>query len=182
MADNFSVLTSNGTTTATFRATDNGGGILVMMSIPTNKSGTAMIGSSVVANSIPFTLATDSPALPVAAATVPSLLGVISTGGAPAAVAIKNASGTIKLISGYNNNSASPVFLKLYNASAGGVTVGTQAPLFIVGFAPGAPNSVPFGDGGAFTTAMSYAITGLVPNTDTSSVNVDDLHAVISFI
>ena len=54
---------------------------------------------------------------------------------------------------------------------------------FIVGFAPGASNvSVPFGDGGAFTTAMSYAITALVPNSDTTAVNTDDLHAVITFI
>ncbi len=67
MADNFQavVVQGLGTAVATFRATDVGGGTLGMMSIPMNKLGTALIGSAVMSNAIPVTIATDQPALPV---------------------------------------------------------------------------------------------------------------------
>jgi hypothetical protein len=64
----FTVLNSAGATTY-FGAVENGTG-LFNQSIPTNLSGTALIGSSVMANAIPFTLATDQPAMPVNLASV----------------------------------------------------------------------------------------------------------------
>lgn len=55
MADNFQVLDAASVTT-TFRSTDNGLGVEIMMSIPTNPSGTAMMGQAVMATSLPVVL------------------------------------------------------------------------------------------------------------------------------
>ena len=64
MADNFTVLNSAGST-VTFRATDNGSLVLIPMSIPTNKLGTAMIGQAVSATSIPVVIASDQSNVPM---------------------------------------------------------------------------------------------------------------------
>jgi len=64
VADNFTVLNSAGST-VTFRATDNGSLVLIPMSIPTNKLGTAMIGQAVSATSIPVVIASDQSNVPM---------------------------------------------------------------------------------------------------------------------
>ena len=58
MADNFQVLDA-ASSTVTFRSTDNGLGVEIMMSIPTNKLGTAMIGQAVMATSMSVVLPSD---------------------------------------------------------------------------------------------------------------------------
>lgn len=55
MADNFTVLNS-AAATVTFRSTDVGAGIQGMMSIPMNPQGTALLGQSTAATSIPVVL------------------------------------------------------------------------------------------------------------------------------
>lgn len=181
MADNFSVLTSNGTTTAIFRATDVGGGILGMMSIPMDPLGSAIVGQRAIASSISVVLATAF-VLPIAAATVPTILTVISTAGAPAAVAIKANAGTLMGVNLYCNHTATPVFLKIYNSTAAGVAIGTTVPIATFGVAPGSVRDVDLTNGGACTTAMSYAITKLVGATDTTAVAINDLNGIITFI
>lgn len=283
MADNYAVLTSNGTTTAIFRATDVGAGILAAMSIPTNTSGTAMLGQLTMASSLPVVIASNqsnvpnnivqvggvalgfgqavmatslpvaiasnqsnvpfnlaavgnttlslgqavmATSLPVAIAsnqsnvpfnlaavggttfslgqkvsatsisivpasdaifttvistTVPTIIRVAATAGAPAATAIKASAGTLKSLNLFCNNTASPVYLKVYNFTAGAVN-SSVAPLFTVGVSPGASRDIPLGDGGAFTTAMAYWITALAADNDTTAVAINDLQGIITFI
>lgn len=172
MADaTFSVLDA-AAATVTFRAQSVVGTTLVMMSVPSNLAGTAIIGAAAaVASTIPVNVFT----------TVPSLLTVVSTAGAPAAMAVKASAGTLKNVSLYCNNTTIPIFLKLYNLTTGAVN-SSVAPKFTVGVPPGAWRDVPFGDGAAFTTAISYLITGLISTTDTTAVAIDDIHGVITFI
>ncbi len=64
MADNFQVLNA-AAATVTFRSTDNGSGVQINMSIPTNTKGTAMVGQAVMATSIPVAIASDQSNLPM---------------------------------------------------------------------------------------------------------------------
>lgn len=169
MADNLLVINAAGATTA-IRALDNGtnGTTLTMMSVPANAVGTALIPSGQLW-------------LPVAAATVPSLLNISAVSGAPVAVAIKATAGTLKSVNLYNNNTTIPVFLKVYNLTAGAVTSATN-PLFNIGVPPGWTRDAPLGDGAAFTTAMSYLITGLIASNDTTAVSTNDLVGALTFL
>lgn len=252
MADATFIVLDAAAATVTFRAQSVVGTTLVMMSVPSNLAGTALIGQAVMASSIsvaissnqsnvPFNLvsfngttltigqqvvtasipvalpsnqivstnlmqvgavafglgqAIMATSLPVAIAsnqssipvtittTVPSLLTVISTAGAPAATDIKTSAGTLKCINMYNNNTSAPIFLKIYNSSAAGVTVASSTAVlkFTAGVVPGDVRDINFGDGAAFTTAMSYAITLGAANTDTAAVSINDLFGVITFI
>lgn len=118
----------------------------------------------------------------VAPATVPTSAKISAVSGAPAAVSIKGSAGTLKGGCLYCNNATIPIFIKFYNVASGSVTVGTTTPLFTIGVAPGAPLPINFGDGIAFSTAISYAITGAVGDSDTTAVATDDLKGVIAFL
>ena len=165
----------------TFQAFATASAWLVNMSIPTNTLGSAMLGSNTMSFSLPVTIATDQVALPVAAATVPLLLTVSATAGVPAAVNIKASAGTLKTVALYNNNTTAPVFLKMYNILSASVS-SASVPLFTIGVPPGAPYIFPLGDGGSFTTAMSYIITKLIVANDTTPVAINDLNGIITFI
>jgi len=144
------------------------------------------LGQAVMATSLPVAIASNQSPIAVTGSfsltpTVASLLTVVSTAGSPAGVAIKATSGTLCGVSLYNNNSTAPVFLKIFNVTAGAVN-SSVAPKFTIGVPPGGWRDVDFSSGASFTTAMAYWITKLVPDADTTAVAIDDLHGVITFI
>ena len=156
MADNFTVLNS-ASQTVTFRSTDVGGGIEGNMSIPMNTSGTARIDGSIAR--------------------------VVSTAGAPAAVAVKGSAGSIMSVNLYCNATAAPVFLKIYNVTAAGVSVGTTVPTWTVGVTPGAPRDCALPLWGALGgSGISYAITGSIADTDTTAVAINDINGIIVWL
>lgn len=142
---------------------------------------TYSLGQKVSATSISVVFASDAVFTTVVTSTVPSIIRVASTAGAPAAVAIKATSGTLKSVNLFCNNTASPVYLKVYNFTAGAVN-SSIAPLFTIGVPPGDARDVPLGDGGAFTTALAYLITALPLDNDTTAVAINDLQGIITFI
>ena len=113
--------------------------------------------------------------------TTPSFATVSSVGGAPAAVAVKASAGTLCGVKLFNH-AVSERYLKIYNTASGGVTVGVTAPVFTVGISPGAARDVVLSRGLAFGTAISYAITALVGDGDTTVVVADDVKGIIEYV
>ena len=169
----------DGTGATTFVETfQNAGGTTLMASVPINASGTAMVGQTTMANSLPVTIASDQSSLMAAV----SFATVAATAGTPAPIAVKAGSGTLYGINLYCNNGTAPVFLKLYNLATGSVS-SASSPVVTLGISPGAANNptIPLA-GVAFTTAITYQITKLVGATDTTAVAINDLVGWIVYL
>ena len=115
--------------------------------------------------------------------TAATLTSVVSTSGTPAAVAIKNASGTIYNLNLYCSNTTYPVFMKLYNITAGGVS-SSVTPFMVVGISPGAANNLAINSNGLAMggTGISYLITKFVTANDTTAVAINDLVGGLGYI
>lgn len=142
---------------------------------------TFSLGQKVSATSISMVPASDAVWTTVISTTVPTILRVAATAGTPAVTAVKASAGTLKCVNLVSNNTAASIFLKLYNFTAGAVN-SSIAPLFTVGVPPGSSRDVSLGDGGAFTTAISFWITGLAADNDTTAVAINDLQGILTFI
>jgi len=270
MADNFTVLNSAGAT-VTFRSTDNGSGVQVNMSIPSNPSGTALLGQFAMATSIPVAIASDqsiftvkaieagtwtvqalqsgapwsenitqvggiaialgsatgASSFPVVIASNQATLTTVLAAGSqavgtvtaiqggvwttqvagsltvtsnstqplaiasvstnpPTPVAVKNNTGTLVGINVYNTNSSYPVFLKIFNVTAGSFTsgsinAGTFSATFCCGIPPGSSRDVALPLGTNLTTAIAYYITKFAAANDTTSVATNDLVGMITY-
>lgn len=115
------------------------------------------------------------------AGTVPTLAKVKAASGAVAAVSIKGSAGTLKSAVLYCARST-PVYIKFYNIAFGSVTVGSSTPAFTLAVPPGDTLSFSFGDGITFGTAISYALTSGIAESDTGTLSTDDLVGAISFL
>ena len=81
----------------------------------------------------------------------------------------------------YCNATAYPVFLRIYNITAASVA-STSTPAITIGIPPGAtiPLVLPI-SGISFGTALSYVVTKLVANNDTTVVASNDLIGAIYY-
>lgn len=79
------------------------------------------------------------------------------------------------------NNAAYNVFLKLYN-KASSPTVGTDVPVWTIPVPTGGGYAREFPRGKTFATGISYAITKLEADSDTTVVVADDLTGSIDWI
>ena len=81
----------------------------------------------------------------------------------------------------YCNATAYPVFLRIYNTSAGVVSSAT-VPNFTFGIPPGAVFNSTFPISGiSMSNGLSYVVTKLVANNDTTVVAANDLIGVITY-
>jgi hypothetical protein len=117
------------------------------------------------------------------AVTPATLTAVVSTSGAPAAIAVKSASGTLYGIDLFCSNTAVPTFLKIYNITAAGVN-SSVVPFITIGVPPGAPNNWPINSNGFAMggTGISYLITRNATANDTTAVNAYDLVGGLAYI
>jgi hypothetical protein len=130
-------------------------------------------------------VATD-PALVVSLS--PNSAGVIqsSTGSRVVAAASTNATnlkasaGSIAEVDLYNV-AAYTVFVKFYN-KASSPTVGTDTPVWTVPIAAGGGYSKSFVRGKAFSTGISYAITKLQADSDTTAVAAGDVTGSLEYV
>ncbi|MDD5249637.1 MAG: hypothetical protein PHY45_11660 [Rhodocyclaceae bacterium] len=97
------------------------------------------------------------------------------------ATLIKNAAGTLYSIY-VANTTASWRFLKLYNKSSA-PTVGTDIPVMTIPIAPNSSGSVgiPSDTGIAFSAGIALAVTGAMPDADTTAVALYDVAANIVY-
>lgn len=142
---------------------------------------TYSLGQKVSATSISVVFASDAVFTTVITPVIPSIVRVAATAGSPAAVSVKVTSGTLKSVNLFCNNTAAPVYLKVYNFTAGAVN-SSITPLFTIGVPPGDARDVPLGDGAAFTNALAYWITALPLDNDTTAVAINDLQGIITFV
>ena len=197
MADNFPVINAAGATTY-IRAIQLAGGTYVNMSVPSLANGTAMIGSATMANSMSVVIATDQAAITaivtgIVTANVSgsitatnasaALASVSATSGTPTAVAVKASSGVLSMVGTYCNSTTYPVFLKIFNVTAAGVS-SAVVPVINIGIPPGGVSNVPIPAGGLYLggTGISYLVTKLVANNDTTAVANYDLVGAIGYI
>lgn len=151
--------------------------------IASNQSNlTTVLGAALPAGTNAIGTVSVTGAVGVQPATVPSFVTVSAASGTPSAVAIKSSTGTLKAVSLYNNNATTVRFLKIFNVTAAGVN-SSVVPIWRIGIPPGAPFNIGFGDGFLGTgTGLSYWITGLVANNDTTAVATDDVVGVITYL
>lgn len=151
---------------------------IIMQSIPTNTSGTALVGQSAMANSLPVVIASDqSGALGSSA-----VAQVFATSTAFSVVSVKSAPGVLNGLSLGCPNTTNAVFLKVYNVTAASVTsASSPAGIFMVPSGGVTNPYVPIG-GVAFTTAISYVVTKLATTTDTTAVQSGDVVGAIYFV
>lgn len=67
------------------------------------------------------------------------------------------------------NDGAAEVYVKLYNATAANVTVGTTVPVMTIGIPAGSAANVEFTNGIAFSTAICAAATSVATTADTTA-------------
>lgn len=75
------------------------------------------------------------------------------------------------------NAAASARFVKVYNATAANVTVGSTTPVLTIPLPAGAAANVTFPYGVAFSTAISVAATTAVADADTGAPSANDVVA-----
>lgn len=153
-------------------------GTIVMQSIPTNVSGTALVGQGLMATSIPVVVASDQNG----ALGSSNIAQVFATSTAFTVVGVKSAPGVLNGLSLSCPNSTNAVFLKVYNVTAASVT-SASSPAGIYMVPSGGVNNpyLPIG-GVAFTTAISYVVTKLATTTDTTAVQSGDVVGAIYFV
>jgi len=88
------------------------------------------------------------------------------------ATSVKATPGNLSSVVG-TNTAAYAVFVKFYN-KASAPTVGTDAPLYTLAFPAGVTQVFQL-NGARFTTGLSFAITKLAADTDTTVVVAGDL-------
>lgn len=148
-------------------------------------------GQATMANSAPVTLASNQTTFPVSPTAISSgganNIIAFNTTAAPAAVAIKASGGTLYGVQAVNLSSV-PSFLKIYNSSAAGVTVGSTTsgvPLITIPIpniqTTGAGISAAFPVGIASATAISYAFTANAASSDATAVPALGTTANIQF-
>jgi hypothetical protein len=103
----------------------------------------------------------------------------VKSGASTNATNLKNAAGIVLGYALYNNTAAAK-FFKFYN-KASSPTVGTDTPFFTVVIPASGGANVSFGDAGGLVmgTGISYAITGAVGDSDTTSTAADDVHGCV---
>ena len=147
-----------------------------------------VLGAAASAASIPVVIATNQTAIPISGSITATnasaaLATVSSTSGTPAAVAVKASSGVLSMVGTYCNSTTYPVFLKIFNVTAAGVS-SAVVPVITIGIPPGAVSNIPIAAGGIYLggTGISYIVTKLVANTDTTAVANYDLVGAIGYI
>lgn len=141
-------------------------------------------GQTTMANSAPVAIASDQSAVKVtpgvSATANGTTLSRVNAGATTNATNLKASAGQIYSLSVYNV-AAYTVFLKIYN-KASSPTVGTDTPVWTIpipaggGFSKVWPMGVPFGIG------ISYAITKLQADSDTTAVAAGDVTGQIMWI
>lgn len=113
--------------------------------------------------------------------TIPSATSVsaVATAASNNETNISTASVRVHGVHLYNNNSSSPVFLKLYNLSTA-PTAGTAALLFNIGVSPGAVRDVSL-LGMLSSIGLGYTTTLGITSTSTTAVAANDLVGVIEY-
>jgi hypothetical protein len=113
------------------------------------------------------------------ASTAATLATVRSSSGAPAATLLK---GSAAILYGWSfyNNASTPRYVKLWNKN--GPSIGTDHPDLTIGVPPGAHVSRDYPAGAKFDTALSWAITGGISDTDTTGISADDIHGGIEYL
>ena len=150
------------------------------------QSGTWTVANAVSSNAIGTVSALQSGAWTVSLSGVSfaatGFATVAAASGTPAAVAVKNAAGTLYGANLYCNSTSYPVFMKIYNVTAASVSSAT-VPAVTVGIPGGAVTNLSMPSGGVtFTTAISYIITKLVGSTDTTAVAANDAVGWLTFV
>jgi len=101
----------------------------------------------------------------------------------PAKAVVKASAGQVYFIHATNNN-ATPVYIKLFNVAAGGVTLGTTAAdvnLEVPGNTAGAGFVLPIPCGLAFGTAITLATTNAISATDNTSIAANSVIVTVGY-
>ncbi len=94
---------------------------------------------------------------------------------------VKASSGTLYNLSA-SNNGAAAAFLKLYNQTTA-PTVGSSVPVLVIALPAGATTTHNLGAiGHRFTAGISMAITGAMPDADTTAIAAGQVKVLASFI
>lgn len=72
------------------------------------------------------------------------------------------------------NASSTDLFVKIYNATAASVTVGTTTPVLTIPLPPGGASNIEFSNGVAFSTAITAACTTGVADSDTGAPGANE--------
>lgn len=97
------------------------------------------------------------------------------------ATSVKASAGTMYSI-GLTNTSATQRFFKIYN-KASAPTVGTDIPIMTIPLPATSFQSIEFGVvGKRLATGIAYAITGAMPNADTTVIAASDVKVDLSYI
>lgn len=171
MADNTTITPGSGVTIACDEVTDGVLGSAIKVQFTKLMDGTLDSTNKLIVDS-------SGRAATLASFAGNSFAKVKATTGAPAAVSIKGSAGTLY---GWNLycNKATPVYIKFYNVASGSVTVGSTTPSFTVAVPPGAVSNASLS--ATFGTAMSYALTGGIAESDTTTLSTDDLVGTITY-
>jgi hypothetical protein len=119
-----------------------------------------------------------------AANSAASIYGLVAPA-TPVATAIKTSVGAVGMITASNDTSA-PVYLKFWNLATGSVTLGTTACAFQIeipgnisgtggGFTLSLPVPIPF------STAITYAVTGLISFTDNTAITASKVNLTVLY-
>lgn len=148
------------------------------------KSGVNANGQATMANSAPTVIASDQSAIkttPTASATGNTLTASrINAAASTNATNLKASAGQISSIDVYNP-AAYAVFLKIYN-KASSPTVGTDTPVMTIPVSAGGGYSKTWTFGFPLGTGISYAITKLQADSDTTVVVAGDLTGNILWV
>lgn len=142
--------------------------------LATDSPGVTTLGQAAMSASLPVTIASDQTAFPVteqAGTTLGLLLSSTILASGTNATNVKSSAGKVYKVECYNN-SATPAFIKLYNASSA-PTAGSGTPVWrmlIPGNATGTGVVSTFETGLTFGTGIGYTVTGLIADADTTSV------------
>ena len=143
-------------------------------------------GQATGGNSLPVVIASDQSA--IAVTSVPSLTAStniltntrVVAAATTNAVNLKAAVGNIGRVELFNN-AAYTVFVKIYN-KATAPTVGTDTPTWTIPIAPGSGYSASLSLGYYLSAGISYAITKLQADSDTTVLAAGDVTGFIGWI
>jgi hypothetical protein len=87
----------------------------------------------------------------------------------------KGSTGTLYFLDIYNNDAAAEMFIKVYDATAANVTVGTTTPVLTIPCAASTHCQVQVAAGLAFANAITLAATGAIADNDTTAPDANDV-------
>lgn len=96
------------------------------------------------------------------------------------ATSLKGSAGQVYDITVYNFSAATKYF-KLFNLAAA-PTVGTDVPIWTIPIPAGGGFSKQFVHGLSFSTGIAFAITGGLPDSDTTAIGAGDVHGLIQWV